>query len=60
MQIIMELLTLSDGILNIRNWVISLNESNIPYASNDWFGIAKGDENTISISGNNIKVITII
>ena len=48
----------SDDILTINNGVISINENNIPKASDKEYGIAKADENTITIDDNYLTVNT--
>ena len=40
----------SDGNFNIENGVISLNESNLPVASNEEYGMVKGDDYTIVVN----------
>lgn len=40
----------SDGNFDINNGIISLNESNLPIASNEEYGMVKGDEYTIVVN----------
>lgn len=52
------IITGSDDIIKINNGIVSIDENQLPRATEDTFGVAKADEYTLSIKDNDIRVNT--